>query len=77
MLPLDRCIIGMKIPKSSVIHKCIESLFIHGSMSVFFGYHGRLSSLVTGVCCPFRIPFFIFGWVWSDCFQIEKNTCEG
>jgi hypothetical protein len=37
MLPLDRCIIGMKIPKSSVIHKCIESLFIHGSMSVFFG----------------------------------------
>jgi hypothetical protein len=37
-----------------------------------------LSSLVTGVCvCPFRIPFFIFGWVWWDCFQVGKNTCEG
>ncbi len=62
------CIIGTKIPKSSVIHKCIESLFIHGSMSVFFGYHGRLSSLVTGVCVPSGFPsLFLVGFDETAC----------
>ncbi len=72
MISVVWCIIGTKIPKSSVIHKCIESLFIHGSMSVFFGYHGRLSSLVTGVCVHSGFPsLFLVGFV-ETAFKLKN-----
>jgi hypothetical protein len=64
--------IGGKIPKSSVIHKCIESLFIHGSMSVFFGCHGTLSSLVTGVCVPSGFPYLFLVGFSETAFKLKK-----